>query len=177
MTFLFFLFVALVIFHFIYDGIIAPSLRYEIRLQLFEMRDKVRSLKIEHGNQFNDFLFEELQSDINKQIRYLHNITVFGVFETIRLLKDNKEVENKAYEFEKLIYECELTEVKIIYDQSAKKFALAFIANAGGWVIYTIPFVFLLLAGVIAISKVSRFINKILHLPDDELNDALAYRV
>lgn len=173
-TTLFFVFFALVVFHFIYDGILAPSLRFNIKLKLFEMRDRLRRLKIENEHLLSDELFKILQDDINKQIRLNHKYNVVGVFEAIRFMRDNAEIEKRVKMIETLVQECELEEVKAIYNQSIIQVALAFVANAGGWVIYLMPFVVLLLVSLIAWSKMSHFVIKILQIPDEKLDTAFS---
>lgn len=168
-TTLFFIFVILVVFHFIYDGIIAPSLRHEIRLELFELRDRLRMLKIEHNEQLSDELFAELQDTINKQIRILHEINILGVIEAIQFSRNNNEMDAEIRNFETLLNNCELEEIKDISNKTAFAFMKAIAANSGGWAIFVIPVALIGLVSLVAIGRIMRLMWRILRSPDDKL--------
>lgn len=168
-TVLFFIFIILVVFHFIYDGIIAPSLRHEIRLELFELRDRLRMLKIEYNKQLSDELFAEIQDTINKQIRILHEINIIGIIEAIQFSHNNSEIDAKINRFESLLNDCELKEIREIYQENAFVFIKAIAANSGGWAIFVIPFVALGFVSLFAFGRIMRLIGKILRSPDDKL--------
>lgn len=178
---LFFIFVALVVFHFIYDGILAPSFRFELRLQLFQIRDRIRMLKILHGDQLDDKLYFHMQDSVNKQIRLLHNINVVGVIQAFRMAAKNKELAARLAEIEKLVSECEINEIKeLFYFKVPGKFGLALATNSGGWSIYVVaflvPFIVISMVCVFAGVWIRNLVNKILEMPDDALSDSFAYR-
>jgi len=61
--------------HFILESIVAPSVRFNIRLDLFAMRDKLRLLKI-NDPEIGDEVFGVLQDGINGAIKYLYDIDI-----------------------------------------------------------------------------------------------------
>jgi hypothetical protein len=65
---------ALAVFHFAYEAILAPSLRLSLRFRLFVLRDEVRRLKIECLESLNDNHFVFLQGSINGLISMLHRV-------------------------------------------------------------------------------------------------------
>jgi len=44
----------LAVYHFVYEGILAPSFRLKLRFELFELRDELRKLKISHAEDLRD---------------------------------------------------------------------------------------------------------------------------
>jgi hypothetical protein len=50
------IFLALTVFHFVYESILAPSFRLSLRFRLFVLGDEVRKLKIECAESLNDEL-------------------------------------------------------------------------------------------------------------------------
>lgn len=178
---LFFVFLALVVFHFIYDAIIAPSLRFELRLSLFELRDRIRMLKILHGNQFDDKLYFHLQDAVNKQILLLHNINVVGLVQAYKLVANNRELANRLRDLERMVEDCEIEEIKQMHNyQLPKAFGKALAANSGGWMVYVVslmvPLLLMLFLCVFAMVKIRRFTTKVMEIPDDRLRETFAYR-
>jgi hypothetical protein len=88
--------IAAAILHFVYESIIAPSLRLELRFELFRLRDEVRFLKIEslnnddEGPQFVEQHFYELQDSINSLICLLFR------FDLTTLCAISEEIERDA---------------------------------------------------------------------------------
>lgn len=172
-TALFFIFVALVVFHFVYEGIIAPSWRFEQRMKLFAIRDEIRLLKIDLGEAFDDEVYDHLQEGMNKQIALLHNINISGVISAIRLVTGNRELTRKLEEIESRVRNSEIARVKELYNKTLPmSFASALGINSGGWIFYAVPlFVFMVITSV-AMVKIVRFVNKLTEVPDDKLKEA-----
>lgn len=167
MTVLFFIFVALAIFHFVWEGIIAPSTRLEIRYELFKLRDRLRRLKIECNDQIPDELFGILQRSINTEIRMLHNADIASLYEANKKFGDDKELLAEMNKIEKLIEECPIAEVKEIRDKSIWVLFVGFLVNCGGWAIYIIPMFIVLLS----YGTVKLLIKKLVGLSDNDLNN------
>src|SRR5258708_36909923 len=83
MVVLFIALVILAIFHFVYQTILAPSFKFEARLKLFRLRDRLRRLKIDNSDLLNDRLFCEIQERINRQIYYFVRFTLVNIFQTL----------------------------------------------------------------------------------------------
>lgn len=139
MTILFFTFASLAIIHFVYEGIIAPSVRLELRYEAFKMRDKLRKLKIEHGDQVNDELFQILQRSLNNEIALLHRATISSFYHASKALRGSKRAQEEIERIEQLVSECQLEEVHEIREKGVLNIAFAFVVNSGGWLIYILP--------------------------------------
>jgi hypothetical protein len=68
---------ALAVFHFVHESILAPSFRLSLRFRLFVLRDEVRQLKIECAESLNDEHFVFLQDSINGLISIRYGISVW----------------------------------------------------------------------------------------------------
>jgi hypothetical protein len=71
MTILLSVMMLLTLAHFIYESIVAPSLRLKIRYDLFALRDELRFLKIKRGSSLDDKHYVYLQDSINTMISHL----------------------------------------------------------------------------------------------------------
>lgn len=166
MTVLFYVFVVLAIYHFVWEGIIAPSVRLEIRYELFELRDRLRRIKIEQGNSLNDELFTRLQRSINKEIALLQNADIRSLYYAYTKLYDKKDVLDEIETFDRLVEECSIEEVRNIRHKSIGALAHAFVINSGGWLIYIIP-VFLIIQGY---EKIKALLKRLTGLSENDID-------
>lgn len=173
---LFFLFVAAVVFHFIYEGILAPSLRFELRMQLFKTRDEIRYLKLQYPEEFDGELYDFIQDGLNKQLKLLPNINIVGLVHAFQRVKNNPELEQAYRALEAKVNECSVDGVKQLYEEGMPRiFGLAFIANSGGWIVYAIPPVVFGFLCAFAWMRLRSFVSKILEMPDDDLRNTFVY--
>jgi hypothetical protein len=156
MIWLFIVFIILALLHFVYDGILAPSFRFENRLELFKLRDDIRSLKIKNGQKFNDELFTHFESHINRQIHLLHNFTIFGLWQFYKASKGDVEITERVERYKTLLNESKVEEVKEIDGKTSEALLKAVAANAGGWAFYIIPLFFI---GVLVFSGANKFLS------------------
>lgn len=146
MTTLFFIFVVLVIFHFIAEGIIAPSERSKIRLELFSLRDRIRMAKIDYRQEFDNELFDHLQDHTNKSIHLLHNYTIFGLLSAFKAERKNdplfEKVKIRMDRFYGLLRDSKVPKIEVIHFKSLLYTFKGFAYNSLGWLPYVaIPFV------------------------------------
>lgn len=166
MTILFFVFLALVVFHFVWEGIIAPSIRLEIRYKLFKLRDELRRLKIEQGNRFSDEIFDDLQKTINNEIGLLHRGNIGNLYRAYRKFGNDEGLVAEMTRLEKLIEECPLDEVRDVRNKSVGWGMLGFLVNSGGWFVYIVPPVLL----AISYGTIRSFIKKLIVLPEKDID-------
>ena len=139
MVTIFFILVALVIFHFFYEAILAPSLKFEIKLKLFRLRDELRRIKIENRNLLSDEIFLEIQEGLNRQIQYFDGFNIVNVIRTYISIKDNKELDKRVWQFNERLRECPIPEVKEIHSKSMLLFWETVKTNNGGMVAFILP--------------------------------------
>lgn len=158
MTTLFLIFVALAVFHFVVEGIIAPSERSKIRLQLFGLRDEVRMAKIEHKHELDNELFDHLQSHANKSIHLLHNYNLVGLFQTIQAKRRNdslyRTMKARMARFDSLVDGSKVPGMREMHLRSVLYTGKGFFYNSLGWLPYVaVP----ILAGSAALVLTSMF--------------------
>jgi hypothetical protein len=153
----------LTLFHFFYESILAPSLRLQLRFRLFRLRDELRGLKIER-DELSDRHFRYLQDSINTLIR---NLSRFDVVTLIRLeakLRRNPRIRERSEARCAALDECDLADVRVIRRKCNEMGVAALAVNSGGWVIYILPLVFLL----IGFSALKRRITAVLSLSEKD---------
>jgi hypothetical protein len=160
-----FVFAFLALTHFVYEGIIAPSLRAALRLKLFALRDRLRLLKMQQGEHLSDEVFLDLQSSINFAVARLKQID-------LRLLKHlndvlesdeklRKRVERRIAMFEACPIE-ELHQIRRGYFDALDNVVLM---NSAGWFPYFVP-VFI---GFLLKDSIQAVVKKVFSLPDNEI--------
>lgn len=130
---------ALAVIHFIYEGILAPSIRMHLRFRLFALRDEVRALKCEQSNPLPDDIFLLLQSGINNAIVLLHKINIYVTNQAQQVIENDKELARTIESRIALIENCKSQEAKNIHREACKTIEIALIVNNGGLWLYIIP--------------------------------------
>ncbi|MCC7307708.1 MAG: hypothetical protein IT173_09080 [Acidobacteria bacterium] len=142
MTVIFLIFVGLVVYHFIIEGIIAPSERSKIRLKLFGLRDQVRMAKIAYKHEFDNELYDHLQAHANKSIHLLHNYNIVGLWSALRAERRkeplSKTVAERMSRFYRLLEQSTVPELGVLHLKSLFFTVLGFIFNSLGWLPYIV---------------------------------------
>lgn len=177
MTTLFLIFVVLVVFHFIVEGIIAPSERSKIRLQLFALRDEIRMTKIDYGNTFNNELYDHLEAHANKSIHLLHNYNIIGIWRAIRAeTRDNellRQVNERINRFYALLNDSAVPNLKTLHVKSLWNTFKGFLFNSLGWLPYFVVPILVVALVLLATSMIKRvkkrcrfMVTGLLEMPD-----------
>ncbi|HEY6019994.1 MAG TPA: hypothetical protein VIY48_08865 [Candidatus Paceibacterota bacterium] len=133
----------LAVFHFVYESIVAPSWRLSIRFRLFALRDELRTLKMNHGEQLDNKHFNYLQDSINSIIHALPRIEVTTVAHIKLAIESDPELKARLVARQKILDDCVFPEMGEIRKRSIKLSLEVLAANSAGWVIYFIPFMYL----------------------------------
>jgi len=157
-------------YHFVYESILAPSWRLKLRFELFVLRDRVRTLKIENPGGFQDRHYHYLQDSINTLLSLLARFD----WATLSLLeaemKRDPEFQRQSDERSQVLDDCELEEAKLIRRASLRIATVAFALNSGGWFIYVVP-PMVIGAGLVSYySSFKRRIKSIVAIPEAEIN-------
>jgi hypothetical protein len=153
-------------YHFIYEGILAPSFRLSLRFKLFALRDRVRELKMIHGDQLDSAAFGYLQDSVNTGIRILPDFTFGTLAQAKELLKNHPELRNRLAERDRLLESCRVPEVSQIWKQASGIMEQALFVNSGGWLIYVVP------VGLVAafFGFISSGVKKLLLMPQEQID-------
>jgi hypothetical protein len=159
------IFAVLALTHFIYEGILAPSLRASSRLKLFALRDRLRNLKMDQRERLSDEVFFDLQSSMNFSVGRLRQIDLRLVksandaFEHDERLR--KRVERRIAMFEA----CPIAELHQIIEEYFDVLDNVVLINSGAWLPYLIP---AFIAFVLK-ESVQSAIKNVFSLPDNEI--------
>lgn len=129
----------LAIIHFIYEAIIAPSMRFKARLDLFRLRDELRSMKIKHGDTLDDKHFNYLQDSINSTINMIPRFELMTISMMMVALKKDSYLEKKLQERLKVLDDCVIPDVIEIRKRSMDIALRAYFINSGMWFCYLLP--------------------------------------
>lgn len=137
-TLIFFLF-ALALFHFVYESIIAPSIRLELRFELFKMRDELRQLKIEHSKSLDNKHFNYLQDSLNTLIANLYRFDIGLMASVTAELERDPELKERVEARSRIMDDCNIPRARALRHLSLRIAKKAFIVNAGGWAVFLVP--------------------------------------
>ena len=154
----------LAFYHFIYESILLPSFRLNIRFRLFKLRDELRNLKIE-DHDIDEFMYDHLEVSINDKIRLLHIINIQLLHTFSKDLKNNKSLAKKVSELTKRLEECQSEKMQRIRYKIMKYTTLALAVNSGGWFIYMIP----IILGILLWNSIKALIKSTVFIPQKQI--------
>lgn len=124
---------------FVYESILAPSLRLTMRFELFALRDDLRRLKIVGG--VSDRHFQYLQDSINTLISVLHRFDLAAITGIERELQRNVMLRQYVAARSRVLEDCRSPAAAEIYRRTLRIAVRALLVNSGAWVIYVGPVV------------------------------------
>ncbi len=139
MEYLIIIFLVFAIFHFIYESIIAPSIRLKLSFELFKVRDDVRFLKMQHGNKFDCKHFDYLQDTINILLKSLHNFDVVALTLAQNAIKNDKALLDHVQKRKMIFDDCKMPEAVSVRKETLDIAAKIILVNNGAWLVYLIP--------------------------------------
>ncbi len=153
------------VWHFVYEGVIAPTARFHLRNELFALRDGVRYQMV--SKNLKDFERESVlffHDGISQCIHFLSELNIVMLFETNKILvRDNtfkKEVEKRSKALEKI----ENTNIVEALKKANSLVRKAILWNSGSWIIYILPIAICLWYYEI----LKRLSSQILSMPPDK---------
>jgi hypothetical protein len=155
---------ALAFAHFIYEGIIAPSLRMKLRNRMFDLRDKLRHLHINNDRCSRD-AFDVAHTGINQYINRLHGVTIGLMVDFKEAYRDSKfreEVERRK----KILDACESPELKSICSEANQNIESALMINTVMLFLYVIPLAIAAFCISTVTAKIHRFSVRLLATPE-----------
>lgn len=154
------------VWHLVYEAILLPSKRQDIRFQLFALRDRLRNFKSEHPKQCGDDTFHMLDDSMSWYMDNLHKLTFSFLHETHRKLDTDDGFKTKVERRTRVLEQCELSEYKDIRARANHLLMETFIVNAGGWFIYLVP----IALGLVVKDKIVATIKAVAGLSSHDLD-------
>lgn len=161
--------ILIALFHFIYDGILLPSIHLDLRFRLFALRDELRDLKMQYRDSIDDEVYQIIQSSINNAVNILPQINVSMLIKTQKLVEIDKNLKEKIRKNDRKIEECAVKECKVIRQKSLRCLTYAFFANGGAWFLYLIPIFYTLFV----VKKLTLTMKELIVIPENDINKKL----
>lgn len=127
------LLIALVVYHFVIDAIIAPSIRLHLRFDLFAVRDDLRRLKADHGGNISPAVFNSLQQCVNNGLTLLYRTTLTAVIGAEKAIRNDKGIQEKLARQRQAVADCAVEEVRQVEHRIGQIALMALAANSAGW--------------------------------------------
>lgn len=163
MDILIIIFMGMVFWHLIYEGILAPSFRLHCRFQLFTMRDELRGLKEELDSDLSDDVFDILNDSINGQLGFLRELTPYNLYLFRQTLRVNAELRARIENRVRTMESCQLAEISDFTSRLRRVHNHVLMINTGGWALYVVPLVMLNWA----LDRFRRFFDRSLFAPTE----------
>jgi hypothetical protein len=154
---IFFIIVLAAIFHFIYESILLPSLRLELRYKLFKLRDKLRNLKAENPTKIDDNVFYLLEDTICTVINRMPYLNIKGKIDASKEFEHNAVFRKRVEHRKNILKECNNEDIQKIHSKIMLISFGAFCLNAGGWFFILAPLLLIALVVAFVTSSVFRF--------------------
>jgi hypothetical protein len=157
------------VFHFVWEGILAPSQRMMKRFDLFKMRDDLRSLKLEHP-EMTDEAYRLVEDAIHTGVKMLYFVDVFFLLKIEAHMRNDPELKERVTKRRAIVKNDPMAEeLDGVMDRLRTAMQRAAVLNSGGWLLYLIPIaaVCLLFKGLVS------SIMTLLYVPQFELNKML----
>ena len=145
MTILFFILAALALLHWLYYGLIAPTLQRRLRYLIFAERDRLRRLRLEHGeDDLSIRVYRYLQDYANTALKLLPDITFATLHAANQRLENDAEFRDRVKHRVAILDSCKLEEIGELRKRIAVQVAGGVLVNSGGLLLYLIPIVLVL---------------------------------
>ena len=152
-----FILILLAAYHFVYESIILPTERLDLRYKLFKERDNLRILKMnDKDGKITDDIFKLLDTTICNSIDLLPQYTISLFYNADKELRLNKNLRAKVEKRNQLIEGYEVEEIKEIGNNVYHHVGKAFLLNFGSWIVYLLPFLILIILYAVTMNKIER---------------------
>lgn len=153
--------------HFMYESVIAPTIRLKLRFRLFELRDELRQLKIDAPKSVSDEVFEMVQQNLNAGIRLLPKTDFVLLRAFSDAMKADPELRMDVERRATLVERCMSPELRRIRKDASKVFFLAFATNTAFMLLLAVPILLALFPG----SLLKRSIDNLLSVPAERADE------
>ena len=155
----------LAVFHFVYESIIAPSMRLELKHRLFALRDRLRRLKLAARDDLDDRHFHYLQDSINGLIRALDHLDLALLHRLRSARLHDATLTSRVDSRSRILDECRIPEAVEIRGKTFRIAIEALAVNSGAWIVYLVP----LLVAAAGYAEVKRLIGSVISMPPPDL--------
>lgn len=131
--------------HFIYEGIIAPSLRDALRNEMFELRDRLRVIRMDPRSECPAEAFDIAHNGIDQYINRLHWINLSFVVAFNRAHR-RAELRSEVKRRRDVLANCGVDELSKVVQRGNKVVEAAFFVNSFALSVLVMPIALVLIA-------------------------------
>ena len=131
----------LALWHFLYQGVIAPCARLGFRNELFELRDELRQMMIEGVDEEDLPFVEYLHNGITFFLQKMPFLSISKMSEMRREYESSSSIRAKVQNRRKILDESDNQRLHEIFDRTSEILAKSYFFNGGGWIVYLVPVV------------------------------------
>ena len=161
--------VILSIFHFIYEGIVAPTLRVYQRNKLFVLRDKLREIDYQELKGNDKYAYEYIERGLNNIISNLPKLNSYSFHRYIEKIEKDSKLKKEITTRSEKIKQTSIQDLKEIYEEAGKVTYDTVCINSGAWFIYLIPIVL----SILFFSKGLRLAKDFFVTPNDQTEKSI----
>lgn len=159
------LFLIAATWHFVYEGIIAPSIRLHLRNRLFVLRDELRLAHIDGISQIDEKAFWFVHNGINNFLNRLPSLTLERARALAYEYEKNTKLRHILEEHVNAVKRSNNQRILEVFQKTNSVIELAIITNMGGWFIYIVPIALVLSA----MNKLSRLASELVVAPSKDV--------
>lgn len=139
MTIFIFVLTVIAIAHFVYESIVAPSLRMHLRNQLFELRDEIRSIRAQGVASEDEEAFWYTHDGINNLLDRLSWLTLQARVSSMITYKEDSKLRALVQARKEMLDNCKDVRIKETFLKTSAVLENAFNVNMGAWAFYLLP--------------------------------------
>lgn len=152
----------LALLHFVYEAIIAPSVRVSLRNKLFTARDELRSIKIEGIHPEDEKAFWLVEHGINTSLRCVHQMLPSSQAAALEAYRCDPGLRAELDDAVAQVQGSSDPRIAKTFNHVVDVVQEAYIVNSGGWAIYAVPLAVMLMM----LSQFKRMVTRVLVMPD-----------
>lgn len=144
MTYLLLVLAVAALAHFVYESILAPSLRLKLRFKLFALQDQLRILKICNDAELDDKHYRYLEKSPHSLIRMLHRIDLATLASSELAYQRDPKFRERVTERSRILDDCAVDQAKQIRAESLRIATKALVVNSGAAFVLFFPITLLM---------------------------------
>ena len=106
--------------HFVYEGILLPSIRLHLRFKTFELRDRLRRLAHDEEKRLDPKIYDCIHDALNGTLRFLYKIDVRIAWDIRRILREDPTLAKRLERRSKEVEACPVQEIHAIQKEHSR---------------------------------------------------------
>lgn len=159
----------LVVFHIVYESIIAPSYRMSLRNELFALRDKLRAHQVAKGSKLDKAAFSIVADGVDNFLNRLSSVSWAVERRISKMLEEDEALRNRMKSRDEILERCEDQELLGFVEEASIIIGKAFVANHGAWSALLVPLLLLMMF----FGSLYNFCARLFMLPKNEVTSVL----